>query len=603
MTLWRLVRRLLGYQPVPYLASTAITIFGAIMLLAPGFIARAFFDTLTGHAEWHVSIYELAILLVLSRLLLVGTQIWATAMRITAMMTTKALVRKNLFALVLAKPDARGLPASSGEAISRFRDDVDVVEGILSQTLLNTGQFLFAIAALGIMLHIDAPLTLVIFFPFVMIVIAAQFAGKRLTRYRRAVREATGRITGAIGEIFGAVQAIKVADATPHVVARFELLNEARRKAGLQERLFTEVFGSLGANAVTLGTGVILLLAGESIRAGAFTIGDFALFTTMLSFVATIIPTVTNTLAMYQQATVSLTRLITLIDGTPAERIVEYGPVYMHEECPPGIVPPRTAEDRFERLAVSQLTYHYPDARGERGQGIDGITFQVERGAFTVITGQIGAGKTTLLRAILGLLPAGSGTIMWNDRMIADPAVFFVPPRCAYTPQVPRLFSETVRNNILLGWPETAVDLPTALNLAVLEQDIADMNRGMETVIGPRGVRLSGGQRQRTAAARMFVTDAELFVADDLSSALDVETEHALWERLLAHRDRTILAVSHRRSTLRRADQIIVLKEGRIAATGTLDELLTECEELQRLWHGEAVLSPDATHMGSLGLF
>ena len=211
----------------------------------------------------------------------------------------------------------------------------------------------------------------------------------------------------------------------------------------------------------------------------------------------------------------------------------------------------------------------------------------LRRGTFTVITGRIGAGKTTALQTLLGLLPKQRGTIRWNDQEVADPATFFVPPRVAYTAQVPLLFSDTLQDNMLLGLPQDKVDLPGAIRSAVLERDLASFDAGLQTPVGPRGVRLSGGQVQRSAAARMFVRDAELFVFDDVSSALDVETERLLWERVFEQRDATCLVVSHRRTALRQADQIIVLKDGHVAAVGTLEQLLATCDELQRLWQGD----------------
>src|SRR5439155_5522247 len=139
----------------------------------------------------------------------------------------------------------------------------------------------------------------------------------------------------------------------------------------------------------------------------------------------------------------------------------------------------------------------------------------------------------------------------------------------AYTPQVPRLFSETLRDNILLGQPAGDHALKEAVHTAALDRDLGGFPRGLETLIGPRGVRLSGGQIQRAAAARMFVREPALLVFDDLSSALDVETERALWERLFQRPHTTCLVVSHRRAALRRADRIVVLKDGRVEDTGT----------------------------------
>ncbi len=580
----RLMMRLAFRQPWLYLANAITWPIIWSLAFVPALAVRAFFDTISGKEGATFSVGTLVVIVLAygaGHLVIMWLAMWND---IHFMFRVGARLRRNMLERIFEMPGAQALDQSPGEAISRFREDVDDVEETVAWTIDVLGISLFAGGALALLASINARVTLLVFAPTVIVIWLAALARERVRKYREAAREATGRITDALGETFGSVQSIKVSGAEGSMVRHFRVLNNARRTAMVRDTVLTAVLESLFWNTVNIGTALILIAGAQSMAAGSFTVGDFAMFVYLLGTFSEGVFVLGLFVGRYQQATVAFRRMLVLLGGAAPERLADPVDLELRGELR---VPESSAADvePLQELRLEGLTYLHPGTDA----GIREIDLVVPRSSFTVITGRIGSGKTTLLRAVLGLLPAQAGTIRWNGKVVEHPAEFFVPPRSAYTPQVPRLFSLSLRDNLLLGRGDTDSRLHEAIRAAVLDPDVESMPAGLGTMVGPSGVRLSGGQVQRSAAARMFVRQPELLVFDDLSSALDVETEILLWERLFAERSRvTSLVVSHRRPALQRADQIVLLEDGQVSATGTLDELLDGSPEFHRLWDVEA---------------
>jgi len=599
---WKLLWQLMCYAPKLYIIDSFFWILFMSLPGITGLIIRAFFDQLADDSSLDFSLWGLLVLLIVTDLAHLAVLFTCRFTKTQLRFTMRVLLQRNLLVPLLNRPGASPLrtssetpsTVSSGEAISYFRDDADYIQDTIATISEVTGAGALALGAIALLLSINARMTLFAFLPLVVMVMAVEQAQKRIKRYRQASRQATEQVTGLIGEMFSAVQAIKVAGKQNQILSHFRQVNEQRRQMMVKDQLLTTVLKSAFENLYNIGTGLILLVAAQQMQfgAGQLSVGDFALFVYYLPYVTYFLEFLGGFLAQIKQTEVSFERMAALLAGAEATRstppsqitrhpnsqayaLVAHTPLYLndlwgHRPKLPPVEQPRWDEGtRLHELSAYNLTYVYPDT----GQGISGISLKLRRGSLTVITGPIGSGKTTLLRVLLGLLPMQAGAIYWNGCQVNDPANFFIPPRSAYTPQVPKLFSDSLRDNLRLELEPDERAIEQAIRMAVFEPDVAAMSEGLETRVGSRGVRLSGGQLQRAAAARMLVRQPELLVFDDLSSALDVETEQQLWSRLFAttSRDRhetnwtpTCLVVSHRPWVLDRADQVIVLNEGRI---------------------------------------
>ena len=578
--LWRLIR----FKPGLYAIDLFFQLFRSLILLLPGVIVYNMLNIITSNRPIGWDLWTLGAFLVGAAIARVVSMLSSTGMDAICGEHGNALVRRNIFGQLISRVGAQELPGSPGELVSRFDADTESLTNTIAYTFMNVGSLLQALGALVIMLIMQPVTTLIVFIPLIGSSLLMAQLSRRIQEYHRASRKAAGAVSSFMGEMFSTPQAIQLANAQPRVLAHLRELNNARRRTSLRSLFFTGiVLNNVANNTANLATGLLLLISAQAIQHSTFTIGGLALFISYQALITNIVALLIQNLTFYKQAGVSLQRLQeALPTGCSAETVVAHQPVYLRGNYPEIRLPER-AMPKLENLEINRLTYLYPGT----SNGVADINLQLRRGTITVITGRIGSGKSTLLRTIMGLLPRQAGEICWNGESVARPEYVFVPPQSAYTPQVPRLASETLRQNILMGYSDEPVHLKTAVHSAVMEGDIAALELGLETIVGPKGTKLSGGQIQRAAAARMFVREPDLLIFDDLSSALDVETEQQLWQRLFTRGDCTCLLVSHRRYALQHADQVIVLKNGRIEAQGKLEDLLESCAEMRVLWNGE----------------
>ena len=576
--IWRLIRQR------PWHFATSATSAGVLaywVQLLPGPILKSFFDALTKGSGDSGQALMLAALLVGAAAAQFAVMFIAGLLEPSLMRRNSIALQRSVLATVLSRPGAQAVPHSTGEAVSRFRDDTERIAVALAWGFDPIGVLGGLAVALVVLWSQDPRLTAFVIVPMMAGLVIVNLAGRWINRYRLAAQQAAADVAGFISECFAAFVAIRTAGAESRATERFRTLGELRRRTAMRDATLAAALEASGGAIVAMSTGVLLLLAAGGIENGGFTVGKLVLFVAYMGPLTVATKYVSLYATIYRQAGVSLGRLFELVQEDSVEAVSAPGSL-RPSDGPPQPLP---HSEPLDILEVRGLTFVYPGSTN----GIRDVSFRLEHGSFVVVTGGVGSGKTTLLRALLGLLPTSSGEIYWNTELVSRPDLFMVPPRCAYTPQVPRIFGLSLAENIALGVAMDRDHLRRAVESAQLAPDVAVLTRGVDTVVGARGTRLSGGQVHRVAVARMLIREPRLLVVDDVSSALDLGTEQQLWDSLEMTGDATVVAVSHRHRPLERADRILLMDGGRLVDTGTLAELLQRSATMREIWR-----EPDA---------
>jgi ATP-binding cassette, subfamily B, bacterial len=562
MNVWRLGARVATHHRRSFLIGAVGFDLFFVFPVITGFLLGRGFGALdrgeTSTVVWYaaaVLVSELCRMVVIHVTVVAWTGAWVRM---------QTLMRSNMLAAQMASggPDAGQPVGSAGEAITHFRDDVeDVTKFVDGVVDISAGVVFTALA--GLVLGItDSRAAALLLLPLLAVVVTTRMLDTRVKVYRTADRAAAMSVSGLLGDVVAASTTVRVNDAAEPTLQRFAELAERRRRTAVRDRVLDETVWAFSQGASDIGLGLVLVFNAAAIANGDFGAGELALFVSYLGWLSFLPRMIGRMMARRKQVAVAFERMAGLVaDNDPqrtvAPRVLPIGPLELRV---PG-APQRPQRAPLELFEVAGLS-----ARFGNGEGVHDVSFSVRRGSFTVVTGEIGSGKSTLLRALMGLATRAevSGALRWNGELIADPAAFMVPPNAAYLSQVPQLISDSVADNVSLG-PIDDAALADALSLAAVSDDVAEMADGTATLIGPRGLRLSGGQRQRVATARSLVHRPELVVLDDLSSAVDVETEVQLWTNL-ADTGMTVIAVSHRQVAFERADQVLRLTNGRLSA-------------------------------------
>jgi ATP-binding cassette subfamily B protein len=456
----------------------------------------------------------------------------------------------------------------TGDLMSRMINDLNAVRMMVGMGVLSfTNTPVTYLFALAFMFSLSMRLTVATIAPYLVLFIVIRFLTRSLMERSLKVQQGLGVLGAKVQESLSGIHVVKAYTLEDREAERFRSLNDTYNEQGLALARVRGAMTPLIRATIASSMMVLLTYGGMLIRARKISIGDLTAFILYLQLLGWPTVSIGWMISIYQRARASMRRLEDIFQT----------------------VPPSSVDGSEARLDINgaieweHVSFSYSNEGAATGDGpqrplaLRDINVKVPAGGKLAIVGRTGAGKSTLVKMLVRLIEPTRGRVLVDGRDLRDVPLSSLRKTIGLVPQEPILFSDTMERNIAFGRPHALPnEIEASAQVAGLEGDIAVMPHGLETMVGERGMSLSGGQKQRVTIARLLTYNPAVVVLDDALSSVDTETERAVLHSLEESvKGRTSIVVAHRASTVRDADEIVVLDEGRIAERGTHEQLMT----------------------------